>query len=240
MKIFLNWSGGKDACMALWRLQRAGTPAEALLTSVAANGRVSMHGVPLALVEAQATALELPLHILSLPEMPGMAVYETVLQQKHAQLKAEGFTHAAYGDLFLEDLKAYRDKLLGDAGLQGLYPVWGSDSRAFLEDFWSAGFKAIVVCVNGGRVDKSFCGRELDELFIADLPAGVDPCGENGEFHTFVYDGPLFRQPVPFIKTGIEEKSYPAPKTDDCFTEPLPPVPFYFCGLKPEVLVRRL
>lgn len=232
MKSFLNWSGGKDACLALWKMQQDGFSPSALLTSISAgNDRVSMHGVPRALVAAQAEAIGLPLHILPLPEMPGMQAYENALATMHAGFKNNGFTHAVYGDIFLEDLKQYRGELLKDHGLQGYFPLWKMDTRALLEEFWEAGFKALVVAVDGSKLGKGFCGRTLDPSFLADLPAGIDVCGENGEFHTFVYDGPLFAKPVSFTQHEILEKCYPAPRADDCFTDPRPAVPFYFCDI---------
>lgn len=228
MKAFLNWSGGKDSALCLYTAQREGIPVQALLTTIA-NDRISMHGVPRSLLEEQAVSVGLPLYTMEMPEQPGMQVYEDALSALHRHLKEEGFTHSVYGDIFLEDLKRYRDDLLQKDGLQGLYPLWGMKSEDILQQFWSAGFKAIVVCTNSRFLGQSFCGRLLDESFIRDLPEGVDPCGENGEFHSFVFDGPNFTYPLSFQKGGILYKEYPAPKTtDDCYTTPQPPAGFYF------------
>jgi uncharacterized protein (TIGR00290 family) len=233
MKAFLNWSGGKDSALCLYTAQKEGIPVQALLTTIA-NGRISMHGVPRNLLEQQAASLGLPLYTMEMPEQPGMQVYEDTLSALHHKLKSEGYTHSVYGDIFLEDLKQFRDRLLQKDGLTGLYPLWGADSRDILRQFWSAGFKAIVVCTNSHYLDQSFCGRLLDESLIRDLPEGVDPCGENGEFHSFVFDGPLFSYPLSFQKGDIIYKEYPAPKQegDDCFTTPQPPAGFYFQTLE--------
>ncbi|RYY77939.1 MAG: ATP-binding protein, partial [Moraxellaceae bacterium] len=154
------------------------------------------------------------------------------LLNTHAALKAQGYDAAAYGDLFLEDLRQYRLQQLEKAGLQGLFPLWGRDTKALLEDFIALGFRAVIVAVNESLLDRSFCGRALDAAFLRDLPPGVDPCGENGEYHSFVYDGPVFLRPVPFRKGEVLQRSYPAPRSsDDCFAEPQPETVFSFLEL---------
>lgn len=235
-KAYLNWSGGKDSALALHQVQQQGVPAELLFTSInVAYNRVTMHGVRRALLEQQAAALGLPLRIAELPLQPSMQEYNDIMGRNVMQLKEQGFGTAIFGDIFLEDLKKYREEELGKQGIACSFPLWQRDTRQLLEAFISAGFKAIVVCVNGALLDESFCGRLLDASFLADLPAGVDPCGERGEYHSFVFDGPIFRHPVSFSKGAITSRSYPAPKSgDDCFKEkPEEDYTFYFCDLEP-------
>lgn len=192
------FSGGKDSTMALWRLPQGYQPV-ALLTNVqASTERVSVHGVPRHLVEQQAAALGLPLHIVALPDAPSNAQYEAAVEAALEPFYAQGVRHIVYGDLFLEDIRAYREAHLAKIGWKTIYPLWGRDTRQLIRQFLAAGFKAIVTCVDITRLDASFCGRVIDDAFLDDLPAGVDPCGENGEFHTFVYDGPLFARAMAF------------------------------------------
>ena len=182
MKTFMNWSGGKDSALAFYKAKEEGIPVEALITSInKSTDRISMHGVRKALLLQQAKSMGLPLELISLPEMPGMQAYEETVGEKHRQLKTQGFTHGIFGDVFLEDLKTYRENLLAKDGIQCLFPIWKMDSAEVVRQFIAEGFKAIIVCVNSSYLDKSFCGRLLDEAFLADLPANVDPCGENGE-----------------------------------------------------------
>ncbi|HEU4902245.1 MAG TPA: diphthine--ammonia ligase [Flavisolibacter sp.] len=234
-KAFMSWSGGKDSALALYKAQQEGVSVEALVTTVnQVLDRVSMHGVRRQLVKQQAISLGLPLHSIDLPEMPGMQAYEETIRSVHNGLKADGFTHAVFGDVFLEDLKRYREDLLAKEGLQCLFPIWKMDSREVVRQFISQGFRALVVCVNSAHLDQRFCGRELDEEFVNDLPAGVDPCGEHGEYHSFVYDGPNFSRAVSFVVGDVVFKEYPSPKTgDECYTQPQPKSGFYFCDLLP-------
>lgn len=234
----MNWSGGKDSALAFYKAKQAGISVDALVTSVNTfTDRVSMHGVRRELLQQQASTIGLPLHTIELPEMPGMQVYEEAIHAKHGALKVIGFTHGIFGDVFLEDLKAYRETLLTKDGLQCLFPLWQMKSLDVVEQFINAGFQAIVVCVNSAFLDESFCGRKLDKTFLADLPPAVDPCGENGEFHTFVFDGPAFSHPIRFTKGEIVFKSYPAPaiaQDDECFTTPKAEAGFYFIDLLPQ------
>jgi uncharacterized protein (TIGR00290 family) len=233
MKAFLNWSGGKDSALCLLEATQQGLSIDRLLTCLH-NDRISMHGVPRALLERQCAALGLPLTIVELPLNPSMSIYENALHAAHAELKEAGYTHSVYGDLFLEDLRAYREGLLQQDGLTGVYPLWGSNTAALAQRFVEAGFRAIIVSVNESRLPRSFCGRLFDAAFLRDLPEGVDPCGENGEFHSFVFDGPVFLEPVAFEKGAIVEHRYPAPRSsDDCFTEARPEAVFSFCELLP-------
>lgn len=206
-----NWSGGKDSCLALHHiLQNQDFEVKYLLTTVNdAYHRVSMHGVRESLLIQQTNSLGIPLHQVRLPEMPNMATYEQEMNQHLMQLKAEGITHAIFGDLFLADLKAYRESKLAEIGLIAEFPLWNRDTREVLKEFLSLGYRTIVVCAQQGLED--FCGRIIDEQFMDDLPPGIDPCGENGEFHTFVFDGPMFKKPIDFRLGEKVFKTFPSP-----------------------------
>ncbi|RNI30375.1 adenine nucleotide alpha hydrolase [Rufibacter immobilis] len=233
-----NWSGGKDSALALYRVQQQPQfQLHALFTTVSQiHQRVTMHGVREELMQAQAQALDLPWQPLYLPENTTMSQYNQAMAQAWTGFKAAGVTHGIFGDLYLEDLREYRETQLRSVGIQAHFPLWGERPVALLEEFWQAGFKAKVVCVNGKHLDASFAGRELDEAFVRDLPAMVDPCGENGEYHSFVYDGPNFRQPVPVQIGEVVFRSY-APATpnqqDTCFQADTPAYDtgFWFCDL---------
>ena len=198
--ILLSWSGGKDSCLALWELCRAGDwRVEILLTTLTRDyDRISMHGVRRALLQRQAEALGLPLQEVPISKGADNAEYEAAMGRALAGHCAGGIEHAAFGDLFLEDIRAYRQKLLAAHGLNGLYPLWGRDTHALIREFLALGFRTVVVCVDPAKLDPRFVGRVIDERFLEELPPGVDPCGENGEFHSFVFDGPLFSAPVRF------------------------------------------
>ncbi|RWU07719.1 Dph6-related ATP pyrophosphatase [Pedobacter chitinilyticus] len=206
-----NWSGGKDSCLALHHiLQNQDFEVKYLLTTVNdAYHRVNMHGVRESLLIQQTNSLEIPLHQVRLPEMPDMATYEQEMNQHLMQLKVEGITHAIFGDLFLADLKAYRESKLAEIGLIAEFPLWNRDTREVLKEFLSLGYRTIVVCAQQGLED--FCGRIIDEQFMDDLPPGIDPCGENGEFHTFVFDGPMFKKPIDFRLGEKVFKTFPSP-----------------------------
>lgn len=196
----LSWSGGKDSCLALWELCRAGDwRVETLLTTVTRDyDRISMHGVRCELLQRQAESLGLPLQQVEISKGAGNDEYEAELGRALAHHHGLGIGHVAFGDLFLEEIRAYRDKLLAAHGMSGLYPVWGRDTAELIREFIGLGFRTVVVCVDPAKLDPRFVGRVIDAEFLEDLPAGVDPCGENGEFHTFVFDGPLFAEPVRF------------------------------------------
>jgi uncharacterized protein (TIGR00290 family) len=155
-----------------------------------------MHGVREKLLEKQAESLELPLQKVMIPYPCPNAVYEEKMRDTLEIWKARGVTHVIFGDLFLEDIRRYREEKLALLGLTPVFPVWGHDTRSLAEEIIAAGFRAILSCVDPRKLDPSFVGRQFDISLLKDLPEGVDPCGENGEFHTFVYDGPLFKKPV--------------------------------------------
>jgi uncharacterized protein (TIGR00290 family) len=196
--VLMAWSGGKDSAVALHELQRAGREVAGLMTMVVGEAdRVSVHGVPRGLVRKQAEALGLPLFEVVLPARPSNVEYEAAIGELFAAQRAAGVATVAFGDLFLEDIRAYRDGLCARLGMTPLYPVWGRPTRTFAEDCMAMGFRTVLCCVDLARLDLGFAGRELDAGLLADLPAGVDPCGENGEFHTFVFDAPNFAQAIP-------------------------------------------
>jgi uncharacterized protein (TIGR00290 family) len=218
-----NWSGGKDSAFCLHKiLQEDQHEVMCLLTSVSQQyQRISMHGVRVELLEAQAERLGIPLVKLLIPENPSMEVYEEVLTAELKELVAQGATHSMFGDIFLEDLRKYREDQLAKLGLQGVFPLWKIPTDKLIREFIDAGFKTIVTCVNEKFLDKSFAGRIIDHDFLKDLPENVDPCGENGEFHTFVFDGPLFPTPIGIERGEVVYRKYEAPKqadtSSDCF-----------------------
>ena len=219
-KAIYNWSGGKDSSLALYHvLKDKEFEIETLLTSV--NGhhkRISMHGVREELLEVQAQELNLPLTKLVLPEQPSMSEYETIMENTLNGFLDKGVTHSIFGDIFLEDLKKYREEKLAKVGLKGHFPLWKRDTTELVHEFIDLGFKTVLVCVKSELLDKSFAGRIIDKDFLQDLPKNVDPCGENGEFHTFVFDGPIFKKPIPIEigQTIFREYKTPKSKDDTC------------------------
>jgi uncharacterized protein (TIGR00290 family) len=199
--VVLSFSGGKDSVLALERLRAGGWEVRALLASVTEDdSTLVMHGVPERLVALQAASLGVPLVPFRVPREAANPVYEARLAAALEPFRAQGVRHVAFGDLFLEDIKAYRDALASRLGFEPVYPLWHEDTRALAERFVAAGYRGVAVCVDTSKLTPEWAGRELDAGFFAGLPQGVDPCGENGEFHTFVYDGPGFFYPVRFEK----------------------------------------
>jgi uncharacterized protein (TIGR00290 family) len=198
--VLFCWSGGKDSAMALHALQLAHEfRVTSLLTTVTEQyDRISMHGVRRALLERQAESLGLPLHALLIPPQCVNATYEERMKEALTLHLAQNTRKVVFGDIFLEDLRVYREQNLARLGMDTLFPIWKRDTRALAQDFLRLGFRAIAVCVDPRVLDASFAGRLLDASFFADLPASADPCGENGEFHTFVFDGPVFKTPIAF------------------------------------------
>ena len=198
MKILMSWSSGKDSAWALHRLNQThpGAVAALLTTINSAVDRVAMHGVRRELVEAQAAAAGLPLWGVTIPHPCPNEVYEERMREACARAVDEGFTHVAFGDLFLEDVRRYREERLAASGLTPLFPVWGLPTAALAREMIAAGLRTRLSVVDTRKLDASFAGREFDTSLLHDLPAGVDPCGENGEFHTFVYAGPMFSAPL--------------------------------------------
>ena len=236
-KAYINWSSGKDAAFALYKIQNEQKfKVEKLVTTINSEvGRVSMHGLRKELLIKQAESLQIPLQIIELNGNVSMQTYNAIMKAEVSKLIAEGFTQCVFGDIFLEDLKEYREKQLAEVGLKAVFPLWGKNIRELMEEFIAEGFKAITVCVNAKLLDKSFCGRIIDEQFISDLPENVDPCGENGEFHSFVFDGPNFKNPVNFEIGEIIEKHFSPneDEKDDCFTDKIKSwdTRFWYCDL---------
>lgn len=208
--VLLSWSGGKDSALALHALRRMpGVEVAGLLTTVTEDyDRISMHGVRRALLERQAEAAGLPLRIVLIPRECGNEEYGARMAAALGEARAQspGLRRVAFGDLFLEDIRAYREERLAAAGLEALFPVWGRDTTALAREFLDLGFAATLVCVDTEALAPSFAGRSFDAELLRDLPAGVDPCGERGEFHTFVHAGPVFRAPVPFRLGDVEDR----------------------------------
>ena len=208
-KVVLSWSGGKDSALALHELRRDQRyEVVSLLTTVAAEyDRVSHHGVRAELLEVQAQAVGLPLKKLSIctqatnpcrtEDNDGvMQEYERLMMQTMLEYKAAGVLNVAFGDIFLQDLRAYRERNLTRLGMKGVFPIWQQDTSELVRRFIDLGFRAYLTCVDAKKLGETFAGRSLDAGLIRDLPADVDPCGENGEYHSFVFAGPIFRKPV--------------------------------------------
>jgi uncharacterized protein (TIGR00290 family) len=198
--ILFCWSGGKDSALALHTLLRQNNVHIAALLTTVTEGydRISMHGVRRELLLQQAEYLRLPLHEVFIPPKCGNPLYEARMEEALLFFFDQGIRRVAFGDIFLEDLRLYREKNLARVAMHALFPVWKRNTRDLVREFHTEGFRAVAVCIDSKVLDPSFAGRELDASFFDDLPAGVDPCGENGEFHTFVFDGPIFSRPVDF------------------------------------------
>ncbi len=197
MTVALSWSGGKDSALALLALRRQRLEPRALITTVTdVYDRISMHGVRRELLARQAAALGISLVEVAIP--PGCVndVYDARITQAFASAPLADVDAVAFGDLFLEDVRAYREERLAAAGKRGLFPLWRRDTGELAREFVAGGFEAIVVCVDPRFLDQTFAGRRYDQDLLDDLPSSVDPCGENGEFHTFVTDGPVFAEPI--------------------------------------------
>jgi uncharacterized protein (TIGR00290 family) len=203
----LSWSGGKDSALALWTLRRQHLEPETLITTVTESyERISMHGVRRELPARQAEALGVPLVEMVIPPACANQAYEARMAEAFAAAPLSRVEAVAFGDLFLEDVRAYREERLAAAGKRGIFPLWGQDTAALAHEFVGAGFEATLVCVDPRALDGAFCGRRYDERLLAQLPPSVDPCGENGEFHTFVSAGPIFAAPIACVTGEIVER----------------------------------
>ena len=196
--VHISWSGGKDSAFALHTLRSSPDfePVGLLTTLTEDYDRISIHGVRRELLEKQAEAAGLPLRTVLIPKDCTNAIYEERLSSALREIKSQGIHHIAFGDLFLEDIRAYREKQMAALGLEPVFPIWGIDTTDLAHDLIRLGFQAVLVCVDTDVLDPVFAGRPFDEDLLRDLPADVDLCGENGEFHTFVHAGPIFREPV--------------------------------------------
>jgi len=219
-KVIFAWSGGKDSAMALNELKKnRNYEVSALLTTVTEGyDRISMHGVRKILLEEQAKSLGLPLEKIYITKSSSNEEYETRMKDSLTRYQGMGVSSAAFGDIFLEDLKKYREDNLSKVGMKGIFPIWKRNSAELARTFIELGFKAIITCIDSKVLDKTFVGRVFDKQFLSELPKDVDPCGENGEFHSFVFDGPIFSKPVECVKGEVVLR-------DDRY---------YFCDLIPK------
>lgn len=203
-KAWLSWSSGKDSAWSLEVVrQQDEFDVQALLTTVNSEyQRVAMHAVRESLLRGQAESVGLPLVTVPIPSPCPNAVYEEAMARAMQRARDEGITHIIFGDLFLEDIRKYREEKLAGSGIQPLFPLWGIDTHQLAREMVRAGLRAVLTCVDPKKLDAAFAGRRFDAELLADLPAGIDPCGENGEFHTFTYAGPMFRTPLD-VERGI-------------------------------------
>jgi uncharacterized protein (TIGR00290 family) len=208
LPVLFCWSGGKDSALALHALQQCSdVQITGLLTTITDEyDRISMHGVRRSLLVMQAEALGLPLHEVRIPPHCVNPIYESRMEQALRAQLAAGVRTVAFGDIFLQDLREYRERNLARLDMQAIFPLWKRDTRELARDFCQLGFRAIAVCIDPKKLDRSFAGRELTPQFFADLPADVDPCGENGEFHTFVFAGPVFGLPIEVQRGEIVDR----------------------------------
>lgn len=217
--ILFCWSGGKDSAMALHALQQSpDVQIVALLTTVTETyDRISMHGVRRELLLLQAQSIGIPLHEVRIPPQCVNPLYEQRMEEALRIHHVQGVRSVAFGDIFLEDLRAYRETNLGRIGMTAIFPIWKRDTRELIRHFHTHKFRAITACIDPKILPHTFAGRELDDSFFRDLPPQADPCGENGEFHTFAFDGPIFRHAIPFRAGEVIERDA-----------------FVFCDLLPE------
>lgn len=210
VKAVFNWSGGKDSAHALLRALESGHyEIVALLTTVnRSTRRSSMHGIPLPLLRAQAESIGIPLHVVDLAPEGSMEDYEAAMSQAAEYFKRQGTGHFIFGDIFLHDVRSYRERQLAPLGIEVVEPLWGRPSEAVMQDFLDSGLQTVVVTTMAEVLGAEVIGRRIDRAFIDSLPAGADPNGENGEYHTFCFDGPLFRHPVPFRLGEPLSRSY--------------------------------
>lgn len=241
MNALMNWSGGKDSSLALYHVLNEGNfNIDYLLTSINEKyQRISMHGVREELLQQQAKSIGLPLRKLIIPEMPSMEDYNRIMHKELKHAQSQGITHSIFGDIFLEDLRKYREDKLQEVGLKGVFPLWQQDTRALIMEFLNLGFRTVVTCVNDKYLNQSFVGREIDVDFINDLPDNVDPCGENGEFHTFVFDGPIFQHKIQFdLGEKVHRRYNPTNESEDdnCVSDNNAPFSngFWYCDLIPK------
>lgn len=197
-KVLFCWSGGKDSAMALYQIQKNNRyQVVSLLTTITEDyNRISMHGVRRLLVEQQARSLDIPLHKVFIPSSCSNEEYAAKMSEALEKFKQDGIKTVAFGDIFLEEVRKYREDNLAQLSMKGIFPIWGRNTAELVQSFIALDFKSVVSCINPKVLDKKFLGRQLDKDFIAGLPPNIDPSGENGEFHTFVYDGPIFKQRI--------------------------------------------
>jgi uncharacterized protein (TIGR00290 family) len=213
----MNWSSGKDAALAyhlITQQQQQHKVTHLLTTLSLQHDRVFMHGVREELLDMQAARMGLPLLKVKLPASPDDGIYKQAMLETMNKLKRKGVSVAAYGDIFLEDLKTYREQQLAQAGMTALFPLWKKDTRELVHMVEAEGIEAVIVCVSDKYLGKEFLGRKINADFLNDLPANVDPCGENGEFHSFVCNAPFFSSPIPITLGEVVHKTYTSPSGD--------------------------
>jgi uncharacterized protein (TIGR00290 family) len=197
-KILFGWSGGKDSTMALYEIKKHHEyEVVSLLTTVTKDyDRISMHGVRRVLVEQQAKSLDIPLYKVFIPKDCSNEIYAAKMTEALNMFKEQGIEKVGFGDIFLEDVRKYREDNLAKLNMKGIFPIWGRDSAELAHSFIALGFKSVISCIDTKVLDQKFLGRQFDEDFLAELPPNIDPSGENGEFHSFAYDGPIFQQGI--------------------------------------------
>ena len=203
-KVIVSWSGGKDSVLSLFGMSSSKKQFEisALLTTLTEGyDRISMHGVRRELLQRQSSSLRIPLEEVWIPKNATNEIYEARMSEAVSKYASQNVSSVAFGDLFLRDIREYRENFLRRLGVKCIFPIWGKDTGALANFFIDSGFKAIICCVNPKLLGKEYCGREFDKSFLSEIPGSVDPCGENGEFHTFVYHGPIFKEKVE-VKVG--------------------------------------
>ena len=218
-RVLFTWSGGKDSAMALYELQKSQSyEIAALLTTVTEDfNRISMHGVRHILLERQAESLGFPLERVLISRNSSNEEYESSMREVLERYKADGIESVVFGDIFLEDVRKYREDNLSRIGMEGIFPLWGRDTLELAHAFIGAGFRSIITCIDGSALGRGYAGRLYDEQLLSGLPEDVDPCGEHGEFHTFVFDGPPFSEAVAFRRGRVVLRDER----------------FYFCDLLP-------
>ncbi len=229
-----NWSGGKDSALALYHcLQNPDLDIRYLVTTVNdATDRISMHGVRTALLIQQAESIGIPLYQIRLPEMPDMDTYDRTMREHLECFREEGITHSIFGDIFLEDLRAYRDERLAEVGMKGIYPLWQRDSQELLNEFFELGFGTVIVCAKESL--EEIAGEEVTPALIRSFPKDVDVCGENGEFHTFAFKGPIFSKEIKYKIGEKVFKEYKSPVVADNGEAENKVSGFWYCDLLPE------
>jgi uncharacterized protein (TIGR00290 family) len=232
-KVSISWSGGKDSAFALYKILLSGAYEVVSLHTVfdVQTKRVGMHGVHEALIEKQAELLSIPLEKLYLHASQDHDAYTSLVKNYYSKCFSRGIEAIVFGDIFLEDLKNFRDGLLADAGLTGIYPLWKIDSKVLIHDFLNLGFRTLVCAANANYFSGSAMGKTIDSNFISSLPSQVDPCGENGEFHTFVYDGPIFSRTLEVSVGDTIEKTYDFNIVDSNENPKQEKIRFWFCEI---------
>lgn len=229
-KAVFNWSGGKDSALALYKILKEGRyDVVSLLTTVNGDSRrSSMHDIPVGLLQKQAESIGLPLYVVDLTPKGTMEDYKSAMERAARHFLRRGVTHFIFGDIFLHDVRSYREKQLAPLGIRVVEPLWDRTSEQIMDEFLASGLRTVVVTVTDGVLDRRFVGREIDRRFVRELPPGTDLCGENGEYHTFCYAGGMFRTPVPFSLSEPQRRTYPVRLEDGTVRE----FSYWFADLK--------